>query len=183
MTWMKTNLRLAIFKPLSLKHIIPHKSVVARLLWQACEGISSSRTCRSVGNDNAEGQTAGDQTLLSLVKTVAGSWCTCLSLNYSRALNDKSNYQLLPLAAVVSTNTSILTLSDIFENAFRMQLLHLCQWYRQRYMAWARSIHRNICGHFEITAIGQKLCPLCWTTEECSLQNILATCESGVNNV
>lgn len=39
------------------------------------------------------------------------------ALNYSRALNDKSNYQLLPLAAVVSTNTnaSILTLSDILK--------------------------------------------------------------------
>lgn len=131
MTWTKTNLRRGLFlKP---------------FLWSISSHISwSRRDCFDrpargfllVGHDvrwemtTQRGWLQGSRLYWVLSKqwrapgahVWAATPCrscpvTVAALNYSRPLNDKSNYQLLPLAAVVSTNTnaSILTPSDILK--------------------------------------------------------------------
>lgn len=124
MTWMKTNLRRWLFLNPFLWSISSHIS----WLWRDCFD-RPARGFLLVGHavqwemTTQRGWLQGTRLYWVLSKqwrAPGAHVCrscpvTVAALNYSRALNDKSNYQLLPLAPVVSTNTSILTLSDILK--------------------------------------------------------------------
>ncbi len=87
---------------------------------------------------------------------------TVASLNYSRALYDKSNYQPLPLAAVVSTNTNILTLFDIL----KMHLESSCHIYVQTVIYQVNQVDSSECMWplWDLLALNEKPSPLGWLT-------------------
>lgn len=90
---------------------------------------------------------------------------TVAPLNYSRPLYDKSNYQLLPLAAVVSTNTNacILTLFDIL----KMHLESSCHIYAQTVIYQVNQVDSSelYVAILRFTGIGRKTEPI-WLTSK-----------------
>lgn len=187
MTWMKTNLRRWLFLKAFLRSISSHIS----WSWWDC----FDRPVRGfllVGHvvqwemTTQRGWLQGTRPYWVLSKqwwapgahVWAATPCrscpvTVAALNYSRALYDKSNYQLLPLAAVVSTNTnaSILTLFDIL----KMHLESSCHIYVQTVIYQVNQLDSSkyMCPFWDLLALNEKPSPLGWLTKDQFFQNIL----------